>query len=223
MIVNSRFGCLPHHRRGTCANNRTIPCQRIEARVLAGLKDRLVSSDSVAEAVRAFAEEVNRLNHERRGHVIADRKLLDKIDLSIRGIIAAIEDGMYQPSMKVRMDDLERQKAEIMEPLAQAPADIPDVHPNIATHYRRNVERFTEALDNPDGGREAAEAIRSLIGGIVLTPGEKRGEVHISLRGELMGILDLAHANGNQREPRFMTAAVAGPRNHLNLRFWIKA
>lgn len=214
MIVNSRFGCLNHHRRGTCVNNRTIPRQRIEARVLAGLKDRLVSSDSVAEAVRAFAEEVNRINQERRGQAQADRKVLDKIDRSIRGIITAIEDGMYQPSMKARMDDLERQKTEIMERLAQAPADVPDVHPNIATHYRPNVERFTEALDDPDGGREAAEAIRSLIGGIVLNPGDKRGEVHISLRGELMGILDLAHANGNQREARFMTAAVAGPRNH---------
>ena len=214
MIVNSRFGCLNHHRRGTCANNRTIPRQRIEARVLAGLKDRLVSSDSVAEAVRAFAEEVNRLNHERRGQAIADRKALDRIERGIKGIIAAIEDGMYQPSMKARMDDLERQKAEIMERLAQAPADIPDMHPNIATHYRRNVERFTEALDDPDGGREAAEAIRSLIGGIVLNPGEKRGEVHISLRGELMGILDLAHVHENQRETRLMTAAVARPRNH---------
>lgn len=215
LIVNSRFGCLNHHRRGTCANNRTIPRQRIEERVLVGLKDRLVSSDSVAEAVRAFAEEVNRLNHERRGQAVADRKALEKIERGIQGIIAAIEEGMYQPSMKARMDDLERQKADIMERLAQAPADIPDMHPHMDTHYRRNVERFTEELDDPDGGREAAEAIRSLIGGIVLNPGEKRGEVHISLRGELMGILDLAHANGNQREPRFMTAAVAGPRNQI--------
>jgi hypothetical protein len=49
------------------------------------------------------------------------------------------------------------------------------------------VARFTEALDDPDGGREAAQAVRSLIGGIVLTPGKKRGEVHADLRGELMG------------------------------------
>ena len=212
LIVNSRFGCLNHHRRGTSANNRTIPRQRIEARVLAGLKDRLVSSDSVAEAVRAFAEEGNRLNHERRGQTVADRKALDRIERGIQGMIAAIEDGMYQPSMKARMDDLERQKAEIMERLAQAPANIPDLHPNIATHSRRNVERFTEVLDDPDGDREAAEAIRSLIGGIVLSPGEKLGEVHISLRGELMGTLDLAHVHENQREARFMTAAVARQR-----------
>ncbi|MCE2579483.1 hypothetical protein LDL36_13475 [Komagataeibacter sp. FNDCR1] len=75
-----------------------------------------------------------------------------------------------------------------------------------------------KALDDPDGGREAAEAIRSLIGGIVINPGDKRGEVHISLRGELMGILDLAHANETKRETRFMTAAVAGPRNQRRLR-----
>ncbi|GAB31673.1 hypothetical protein BJI49_11110 [Acetobacter pasteurianus] len=78
-------------------------------------------------------------------------------------------------------------------------------------------------MDDPDGGREAAQAIRSLIGGIVLNPGEKRGEVHISLRGELMGILDFAHTNGNKGETRFMTAGEAGPRNHLKLRSWIKA
>jgi len=39
---------------------------------------------------------------------------------------------MYQPSMKARMDDLERQKAAITARLVAAPADIPDVHPNIA-------------------------------------------------------------------------------------------
>jgi hypothetical protein len=160
----------------------------------------------VAEAVRAFAEEVNRLNHDRRAQAGADRKALEKVERAIAGIMAAIEDGMYQPSMKVRMDDLERQKAEIAERLTQAPADVPDLNPNIASHYHRNVERFAEALDDPDGGREAAEALRSLIGGIMLTPGEKRGEVHISLRGELMGILDVANTFENQIDRCIMTA-----------------
>ncbi|MFN3634495.1 MAG: hypothetical protein ACK4UZ_02045 [Rhizobium rhizophilum] len=56
------------------------------------------------------------------------------------------------------------------------------------------MERLTEALNDPDGGRQAAEALRSLIGEIVLTPGTKRGEVHAELRGELFGILGLANA-----------------------------
>ncbi|SNB79901.1 hypothetical protein SAMN07250955_1246 [Arboricoccus pini] len=68
------------------------------------------------------------------------------------------------------MDELERQKAEITERLAQNPTDIPDVHPNVANIYRQNVVRFTEALEDPDGGREAAQVLRSLIGEIVLRP-----------------------------------------------------
>ncbi|WP_316173123.1 hypothetical protein [Bradyrhizobium sp. SZCCHNRI2049] len=128
--------------------------------------------------------------------------------------MAAIEDGLYQPSMKARIDELERQKAEITQRLSEAPADVPDMHPNIANVYRKNVGRFTEALADPDGGREAAEALRSLIGEIVLKPGKKRGEVHAELRGELMGILEFSNTQENQRTDRLMPAVPAGPRNH---------
>ena len=38
----------------------------------------------------------------------------------------AIEDGMYQPAMKARIEELVQQKAEIDARLAEAPADLPD-------------------------------------------------------------------------------------------------
>jgi ribosomal protein L31E len=60
-----------------------------------------------------------------------------------------IEDGMYQPDMKARMSELEQQKAEIEKRLAEAPPDIPDVHPNIAEHYRTKVIRLAETLAEP--------------------------------------------------------------------------
>ncbi len=211
IITPNRYACLNHHRRGTNDNGRSITRQNIEARVLSGLKERLVSSESVAEAVKAYAEEMNRLNRDLRTQVQTDQKALAKIEKAIVGIIAAIEDGMYQPSMKARMDELERQKAEITVRMAQAPADVPDVHPNIANLYRLRVERLTEALSDPDGGRQAAEALRSLIGEIILTPGEKRGEVHAELRGELFGILDFIKAEEAQREPGLILVADARP------------
>jgi len=99
---------------------------------------------------------------------------------------------MYQPAMKARMSELEQQKAEIEKRLAEAPADLPDVHPNIAEHYRAKVIRLAETLVEPESNGEAREDIRSLIGEVVITPGEKRGESHATLRGELMAILDLA-------------------------------
>jgi hypothetical protein len=92
------------------------------------------------------------------------------------------------------------------------------VHPNIANVYRKNVGRFTEALTDPDGGREAVEALRSLIGEIVLNPGKKRGEVLAELRGELIGILEFSNNQESQRTNRLMPAVAARPRNHPNSR-----
>ena len=213
--MRDRYGCLNHHRRGTCDNNRTVTREKIEERVLSGLKDRLISSRAVEETVRAFAEEMNRLNRQRRAQGEQDRKVLDKIEKAIAGIIAAIEDGMYQPSMKARMDELERQKAEIIARQSKAPTDTPDVHPNIASIYRKRVERFTDALHNDDDGRVAAEELRSLIEEVVLMPGDKRGEVHAKLRGELFGILDFVKAEHRQRPGEVRTKVEACPRNHL--------
>ena len=216
IVTPNRYACLNHHRRGACDNGRSITGDKLELRVLAGLKEKLVSSEAVAEAVKAYAEEMNRLNRDRRAQAESDRKALAKIEKSIAGIIAAIEDGMYQPSMKTRMDDLERQRADITACLAQTPADIPDVHPNIANLYRLRVERLTEALTDPEGGRQAAEALRLLIGEIVLTPGDRRGEVHAMLRGELFGILEFARDEeaGRSSKRPFMPAVEACPRNH---------
>jgi len=125
--------------------------------------------------VRAYAEETNRQNHERRAQVEADRHSLEKINRGIKGIPDAIEDGMYQPAMKARMSELEQQKAEIEKRLEDAPADLPDVHPNIAEHYRAKVVRLAETLAEPEANVETREGIRSLIGEVVMTPGEKRG------------------------------------------------
>src|SRR3546814_4304485 len=72
--------------------------------------------------------------------------------------MAAIEDGMYQPAMKARMDDLERQKVEIMARMAEAPADVPDIHPNIAEIYKAKVVHLTEALADPELHSEAARS-----------------------------------------------------------------
>ena len=106
MVMTDRYACRNHLRKGICDNGRTIRRDEIEARVLAGLKEKLVSSEAVAEAVRAYAKETNRLNRDRRAQAETDQKALQKIERAIAGIMAAIEDGMYQPTMKARMAEL---------------------------------------------------------------------------------------------------------------------
>ena len=214
ILLHDRYGCLNHSRRGSCDNNRTIRRGVIEQRALSGLTENLVSAQAVAEAVRGYHEELNRQKQDRRAQTAADRQALPKVERAIAGIIAAIEDGMYQPAMKARMAELERQKVEMSARLAADTPQLPDVNPNIAEIYRRKVANLIATLTDPQTNQEASTALRSLIGDIVLTPGEKRGKVHATLRGELLSILDFAAGRNTQGTSmsRAITNAAASPR-----------
>ncbi len=98
--------------------------------------------------MKAYAEETNRLNRERRASGATDRKELAEIGKKIATMVAVIEDGGYARGMMDRMRELEARQDEINERLAAAPVDLPDIHPNIAGIYRRKVERLAEALDH---------------------------------------------------------------------------
>jgi seryl-tRNA synthetase len=143
----------------------------------------------MAEAMRSYVEEANRLNHERRATEAADIQRLEKARKSIDSLVAAIEDGGYSRPLMERLKALEADAEALEVKLAQAPLDVPDVLPNIADLHRRKVERLIEALDSADERTEAASALRTLINRIVLTPGPKRGEVRIELQGDLETVL----------------------------------
>ena len=53
IISKDRYGCLNHCRRGSCSNRRTIQRALIEQRVLAGLAERLVSTEGGCGGGRA--------------------------------------------------------------------------------------------------------------------------------------------------------------------------
>ena len=70
-----------HRNKGTCANGATIRRQEIEARVLAGLKDRLMAPELVREFIRVFHEEVNRTAAE-----LEQRIKSDALELHSKGV-----------------------------------------------------------------------------------------------------------------------------------------
>ncbi len=48
IVAQDRYGCATRRSKGTCDNSRTITRQQIEARVLEGLKDRLLTPELIA-------------------------------------------------------------------------------------------------------------------------------------------------------------------------------
>lgn len=68
--------------------------------MLAGLRCRLMAPEVAAEAMRAYAEETNRLKRERRSSSDADRRALADTDKQMKEIVTVIENGGYTRALR---------------------------------------------------------------------------------------------------------------------------
>ena len=65
----------------------------------------------------------------------------------VEAVLAAIEDGMYHPSMKEKMAALEKEKAELTTFLADRPEPPAlRLHPRLSDLYREKIAALAEAL-----------------------------------------------------------------------------
>ena len=87
-----------------------------------------MAPEAAAKAMRAYAEETNRINRERRASGASDRKELADVEKKIASMIAVIEDGGYVRGMVDRLRELEARQDELNERLA-AGAHRPAGHP----------------------------------------------------------------------------------------------
>ncbi|HEY0595530.1 hypothetical protein [Sphingopyxis sp.] len=74
------------------------------------------------------------------------------------------------------------------------------------------ARRLTETLKSPATRLDASSDIRSLVGKIVLHPGDRRGEVHATLHGSLIGILDFVNDIPQPGGSRVLTKVSSGSR-----------
>jgi site-specific DNA recombinase len=212
IMAKDRYGCAGRRSKGMCTNDRTISRQEIEARILRALKQNLLTPELVAEFTRAYQEEVNRLTKEASGRAAEVGAKLAAVQRKIDGIMRAIEDGLYQPSMKVRLTELEAEKAAFISFRDTSPT-VPNVsvHPNLAAVYRKKVEELENLLEDAEHRNEAMELIRSLIDKIVLTPKEGGG-MDALLHGDLARILALCSTGqqGAGQQKALRAAGVGG-------------
>jgi site-specific DNA recombinase len=101
IIGRDRYACSTRRQKGTCDNSLTITRQKIEARVLGGLKERLLAPDLVAVFVQAFRDESKRQRDALHAEWASRERKAAELDRKIASIFRAIEDGLYEPAMKV--------------------------------------------------------------------------------------------------------------------------
>ena len=81
---------------------------------------------------------------------------LAEIERKLGAMLRAIEDGLYQPSMKQRMAALEADKAALLAEIDTTAATPPvALHPSLPQLYRRKVEQLESLLADPELAGEA--------------------------------------------------------------------
>jgi len=199
--AKDRYGCAARGNKGSCSNSRTITRQDLELRVLDGLKGHLVTPDLVEEFAEAYTAEWNRLQSSRTVSERQREKELAVVNRRIKAMVDAIEQGIITETTKERLIALEADRARLTAAQKELPAPMPALHPNLAKAYREKVARLEVELDDPEITAEAKSVLRSLIEKIIVFPGEKRGEVHLELHGELAAILGMTIDQKNKQGP----------------------
>jgi site-specific DNA recombinase len=196
---HDRLGCATARTKGTCNNLLTIKRPFVEACVLNGLREHLMSPSVYEVFCEEYTRHVNELRVERSAASQGYRSELDKVSRDQDRLVQAILDGVPGSRVKDRMGELEARKAELEALLAEAKEEPVLLHPNLSQIYRQQVARLVEALNDEHHRTEAAEIIRGMVDRIMLTPTQENGQkaLTIELRGALAGILSLA-TNGER-------------------------
>jgi site-specific DNA recombinase len=195
----TRIRCTAAHENGTCPDPMTFELASVESAVLYGLRKELQHPDLIAECVRTYHAERQRLSAassrniarlERRGEI--DREVSRLVDGSAKGL------GDPQPlgdRMKVicaERRDIEAQ----LELTCSKPAAV-TLHPGALARYEQQVGQLQEAISNgiKAGQTEAAAVIRELIESVTVR--RQADGVEVEIKGRLNALLgEKAFPNG---------------------------
>jgi site-specific DNA recombinase len=192
-ISQNLFGCATARNKGTCDNRLNIRTDHIEATILDGLKARLMDPDLFKVFAEEFTREVNKVRIEQSAGRNASEAEIRRVSQQIDKLVMAIADGADAIALNTKIKELEDRRADLEAQFTEQPSNQPLLHPSLAELYRRKVAELAGLFDDPECRDEAFELIRSLIDEVRLIP--KDGELRISLKGELAGILSLADSH----------------------------
>ena len=189
-ISQTHMGCSTARNKGMCGNRLAIARDKLEATVLAGLRDRLMEPDLFKEFCDAFVTEVNRARMGAGAERAGAEADLGKIKRRLQKIMDPIAEGIPARTLKDELTELEAREDVLTAKLEATPEQKVLLNPGMAEVYRKRVADLHTALAKPDADKEATEAIRSLVDKILLVPVD--GKLAIDLYGEIGPILTLA-------------------------------
>lgn len=188
IVRGGDVGCSARLNRGTCGNSREVALSHVQARIMAALRDHLLSPEALEIALGEYRAERRRLLRQRRRTRAADEHRLGEVRRAIAGILAMVENGADGAPLVDRLNALAAEQRRLEADIRDEPTVV-ELHPNAVAHYRTLVEGILRHGLTPEP--EAAQPLRELIGHIVLEPRGPREPVGLTMHGNLAALLNL--------------------------------
>ncbi len=192
-LQGGKYACANHRERGTCPNAKIIRAETVEARVLEGVRTRLLAPEVIARAVRVYQQEMDAaVSAAERDRVPIEREL-DEIGRRISRAADSYERGVFDlDELEARVAPLKSRRAQLRTALESAgkPKAV-RLHPRAAEFYRDLTENLAEALNAPDGG-EARDLVRSVIDRVDFHARPGLGNFTLEVHGKLAALLGVS-------------------------------
>lgn len=215
LVISNRYSyrCATSRDRGdhACSNTLSIPRKRLEAIIVAALRDRLYTPQTIAQIVADVRAELVQLAQEdrRRTEEVGNPKALREVEQEIEHIKAAVRTGRATETLLAMLEEAEAKR----KGLESSPKPGRDTEERLARALDNLPARIAQcitdlqtvlAAEQVDTGKEI---LAELVKAIILYP-TKRGP-ELELRGNLEGLLKL-QAPGKRPGPECKTGGSGG-------------
>lgn len=208
---HGRYACAARRNSKSCGNELAIHQDALEEAVVGGLRARLMTDDMLQVFCEEYTRHLNKLSMSKNARVNQLRAELAKLLKAKKRYLAAIGNGV--PADEVRDEIIANiaRREEIEKQLALS-VEVPVLlHPKMADHYKGQIDRLVQALNDEACKSEAQEILRCMIEKVVLTPNATRDELVIDLHGDLAGILAVAESRQETKKKSLKTGTGRGP------------
>lgn len=198
-INSTRYGCSAHKDKGpaACANSATWRRKDVDHRLLAELREDLLSPSALAEVeqvVRRLLAEMD--NGQEHARASAGRRAAE-LDKEIERIVQAIVTVGASEALATRLRAAELEKKALQATLATAPRALAGPG-EVVSKYRRLVLNLQETLTNSDSSvSKARAALAELLGEITLTRDAATGESWAQMKNPAEQLLVAAASAGS--------------------------
>lgn len=208
--AGASYGCSNRYQKRACENARTITERQVTARTVEGLKRALLDPEAIRLAAARFHARMVQDQREASGRRASIAKELADVDARISRLVDAIAEGGERGALLSKLRQLEEDRERLSESLQAFEHTAPvRLHPNAGKLYADTVARLGELLSAPENPA-LREAIRALVGRIVLTPRAHGPGYEMEVRGDIAPLLIRLEAAQTQPQNALSPAVSSG-------------